>query len=84
MDISRQTRVSSTHRLSHNPVRVLTDWYDENERMVHDFLDDVSLNAAEMKLFVAMPDLSIADVRKLIADVNNLRAARQIAGFSRR
>jgi len=81
MDFSPQTRVSSTHRISHNPVRVLTEWDDENERMLHDFFDDISLNAAEMKLFIAMPDFSIADVRKLIADVNSLRAARRIAGF---
>ena len=78
MDFSRQTQISSTHRIAPTAVGVLTDWDDDDDRMLRDFVDDISLSAAEMKLFIAMPEFSIADVKNLIADVNDLRSARQI------
>ena len=38
-----------------------------DERLLQDFVDDISLSAEELDLFVAMPEASIADVRKLVA-----------------
>ena len=80
MHFSRPIGIWSTKRISSDPMRVLADWDEEGEpRILHDFLDDISLTAEEMRLYIAMPQFSIADVKNLIADVNHLRAARKIA-----
>ena len=39
----------------------------DDERLLQDFVDDISLSAEELDLFVAIPEASIADVRKLVA-----------------
>ena len=39
----------------------------DDERLLNALLDDISVSAKEMKLLVAMPDASIADIRKLAA-----------------
>ena len=36
--------------------------------MFREFVNDISLSPEEMRLYVAMPELSIADVKSLIAD----------------
>jgi len=78
MDFSRHAATSDS--VSPTVFRALAGWDQEDERrMVHDFFDDISLNSEEMKLYIAMPEFSIADVRNVIADVHHLRAARKIA-----
>ena len=78
MNFATQARISSTNRFA-----PLTDWEGDDERTLQDFFGDISLSADEMRLYIAMPEYSIADVRNLIADVKNLRAARKIVAASR-
>ena len=46
----------------------LADRNPEGEQLFREFVDDISLSPEEMRLYVAMPELSIADVKSLIAD----------------
>jgi len=78
MNILKQSHSSlSTQPKAPHFVRVPAHRNQEGEQLFREFADDISLSQEEMRLYVAMPKLSISDVKSLIAGVKNLVAARQ-------
>ena len=66
MDFLRQGRIASANWIARNSAGALTGPGDEGEQLLQDFVDDISLSTEELNLFLAMPEVTIADARRLV------------------
>ena len=70
MNIVAEQPIANAGLTAGHPIGPLTADLD-HERLLQDFVDDISLSEEELELFVAMPEASIAEVRKLVATLHH-------------